>query len=181
MKDNIGVSGVDSLRLGGRRIEDLPIAESIRAQMQLPAVHEADRESKIAAIKARYPKGSVLYYNSRIKEAQGNIVNVQNHRMELQTKMAEYTAHVTMCEYRDKEAANILETDPDREEKLKDLRKRFPPYDVKAMRLQIEQFDEGCQRCDDVITAENASIAELSEAIGRCKQRDMELKNLGAS
>lgn len=177
---NTGILGPESLRLNGRKIENLPIAEGARAKDQIPEVYKADRESRIEAIKARYPKGSVLYYESRIKECKENIERVQNYKNKLQSEINSYTASLTLCEFREKEEAKIAEDDPDRKEKIRELRKQFPPYNVEEMKKQIVQFEEGIQRSDEVIATENASIAELSEAIGRCKQRDLELKNLGA-
>ncbi len=176
---NIGVTGPASVRLGGKRIENLPIAEGARAKEQLPAVYEADRQSKIEAVKARFPRASVLYLESRVKECQENIERVHKFRGDQQSKISEYTSQLAMCGYREKEIAAIPSDDPDREEKIKDLKKRFPLYDVGAMKAQITQFEEGCKRCDSVIDQEHQSIAELKEVIGRCKQRDLELKNLG--
>ncbi len=176
---NVGISGPASVRLGGRCIENLPIAEGARAKEQLPAVFEADRQSKIESIKARYPKATVLYLESRIKDCHENIERIQNYRAEQQKQIGEYTSHLALCEHREKEIAKIAEDDPDRAAKIKDLKRQFPLYDVEAMKVQIAQFEEGCQRCDQVIEQEHQSISELSEVIGRCKQRDLELKNLG--
>jgi hypothetical protein len=177
---NIGISGPESVRVGGRRIENLPIAEAARAKDQIPAVYKTDLQNKIAAIKAKYPPAKVVYYESRTRECHENIDRVQKFSDNLRRQISEYTAQITMCKYRDKEIANIPEDDPDREEKIRDLKKRFPLYQVDAMEAQIVQFEEGCVRSEEVIKKENASIAELSEAIGLVKQRDLELKRLGA-
>lgn len=175
----IGISGPESVRLNGVRIENLPIAEGARAKEQIPEVYEADRQTKIAAIKARYPKASVVYYEARVRECHENIERIKNFRDKQQAQISDYTSQLAMCKYREGEIAAIPEDDPDRVAKIKELKKRFPPYDVKAMRAQIVQFEEACERSDSVIAQENASIAELSEAIGRCRQRDLELKALG--
>ena len=176
---NIGVSGPESVRLNGMRVENLPIAEGVRAKTQIPLVHEADRKTKIECVKARYPKASVPQLEARVVECHDNIERIKNFRDKQQSQISEYTSQLAMCKYREGEVAKIGDDDPNRIEKIKDLKKRFPPYDVEAMKTQIVQFTEGCERCDDVIKQEHKSIAELSEAIGRCKQRDLELKALG--
>lgn len=182
MKDtNIGMIGPDSMRLAGRRIGNLPIAESAQAKQQMPSVYAADKATKIACVKARYPKATVAYLQSRIRECRQNIERVQNLKDQQRKYVTDYTSQLTMCEYRDTEIAKIAEDDPDRRRKIKELKKRFPPYDVEAMKLQIAEFDEACKRCDKVIIQEQESIAELSEVIGRCRQRDLELKSLGDS
>lgn len=176
---NIGIVGPESVRLGSRRIENLPIAEAAGAKVQIPLVYEADRISKIESVKARYPKASIQYLESRIRECQENIERVINLRNKQQSEISDYTTQLAMCKYREGEIAKISEDDPDRKSKIKGLRQQFPPYDVDAMQAQIVQFNEGCERCDAVIKQEHASIAELSEAIGRCRQRDLEIKALG--
>lgn len=176
---NIGIKGPASVRLGGRTIENLPIAEGVRAKAQMPEVYKTDKKNKIAAIKNKYPPGSIPYYRSRDREARDNITRISNYSKTLRGQISEYVAQMSMCDFRDKEIDSISGDDSDRDKKIRDLKLKFPPYDVKAMKQQIKQFEEGIERCDGVIAQENDSIAELREAMGLAKRRDLELKNLG--
>lgn len=176
---NIGINGVPSIRLGGSSIENLPIAEAFGVKEQIPISIETERQNKIGNIKARYPKANVAWIESRIKECLENIEKIQNFRSKQMVSISDYTSQLAMCKYREGEIEQIVDDDPDRAIKIRDLKKRFPPYDVEAMKIQIVQFEEGCQRCDSVIKQEHDSIAELSEVLGRCKQRDLEIKRLG--
>lgn len=176
---NIREIGVSSIRLNGCRIEDLPIAEAARAKEQIPAAFEAERQSKVAAVRARYPKQDVTYLIAVINECQNNIRRISIFRNEQRAKINEYTAATTMCKHRDNMITQLTEDDPDRKRKIRDLNKQFLPYNVEAMRQQITQFEEAVQRSDNVIEQENASIAEFSEVLALVKRRDMELCNLG--
>lgn len=172
---NIGESGMKSIRIGGMKIEDLPIGESALAKMQLPLVENADREQKIKGILASAPKPSVVYLQSRIKEAHENIIRIQQMKDKETQTISEYTSLIAMCIFRDKELAKT-----DDKEKIKELNLQFPPYNVEAMEQQIVQSKETIERCDSVIAQEYASIAELHETVALCEKRDTDLKNLGA-
>jgi len=92
----------------------------------------------------------------------------------------EYASQISLCKFRDDEITKIADDDDEREEKIKDLNKRFPPYKVPAMEQQIKQSGEAIERADGVIAQEYASIANLREVKGLCEQRDMRLRYLGA-
>ncbi len=175
--DNIGEVGPKSIRIGGMRLDALPIAEAAHAKFQLPDVMRTEIQNKVEIILAKYPRPRVDYIQSRITECQENIVRVQKTELEQDEMIREYNGHISLCEFRDKEIAKL---DPEKDKAaIKDLHLRFPPYNVAAMEQQIVQCRESKQRCDDVVKQENNSIQEFSEALGLCQQRDLELRQYG--
>lgn len=178
--DNIGVSGVESIRIGEMLIGDLPIAEGAIAKWQMPIAEDAARQNKINNILGGYPTQAVAYLDSRIVECEQNIRKIGEMKVQQSQLISEYTSQITLCKFRDEEVARIDEADPEKETRIKDLFKRFPPYQVDAMQLQIEQSTDAIDRADDVIAQEYKSIAELRELKGLCEQRDLKLRHLGA-
>ena len=177
---NIGETGASSIRLGEMKICDLPIGECARAASQLPLVEDTERQNKIENVLAGFPKHRVDYLEGRIRESEVNILHIQEMKQQQQALISEYTSHISLCEFRDKEIERIPSTDPDREEKISDLNKRFPPYNVSAMQQQIVQSGEAIVRADEVIAQEYNSIAEMREFLVQCRVRDAKLKALGA-
>ena len=171
---NIGKSGVDSIRIGGMKLDDLPIAEAAQAKEELPKFIENQRLQKIESIKAEYPKPSVAYINGCISECEANIARVSSMRDKESTIINEYSAHISLCTHRDRELSKT--TDP---VKIKELNKAFPPYKVEALQQQIIQSTESVNRANSVIAREYKDIAEFKELIGLCEQRDQKLKDLG--
>lgn len=175
--NNIGEVGPKSIRIGGMKLDQLPIAEAAHAKFQMPDVARTEIQNKIEIILAKYPRPRVDYVKSRITECQENIVRVQKTKVEQDEMIRDYNGHISLCEFRDKEIAKL---DPKADKAaIKDLRLRFPPYNVAALQQQIVQCGESKQRCDDVIQQENDSIHEFSEALGLCEQRDRELRQYG--
>ena len=179
-RGNIGVKGIESIRLGDMEICDLPIAECANAQQQLPLAEDAERQNEIENILAGYPKQRVGYLNARIHECEENIGRIGQMKGQQAAMISEYTSQISLCKFRDDEVAQIAEDDEERDVKIKDLFKRFPPYKVPAMEQQVIQSNEAIQRADEVIAKEYASIAELRELMGLCEQRDNKLRHLGA-
>jgi len=186
MKDhsNVGQMGIESIRLAGRRIEDLPIAEGARAKLELPVSIETERKNRIEDICRRYPKHRLDYLLARIRECRGNIEKVSNTRDEQNQMIGEYRGHISMCKHRDEEMARIKADDgigyEAKQELIKSIKRRFPPYDVAAMEQQIAQCKEAILRCEKVIATEHASINELQVLVSRVKERDVELGKLAA-
>lgn len=175
MRDsNIGQQGVDSIRIQGMKIDNLPMVPSAHVKEQLPKVYQTEKEQKIADIKAKYPKQTVNYLNSRIKECKENIIRVNDFINKLNNDIATYTGQISMCAHRDK-LISKLHPEEDKEE-IRELRKQFPLYDVAAMNTQIDQFKDSIDRGHEVIKQENESIAEHREILALCQQRDKELK-----
>jgi hypothetical protein len=178
---NIGTTGFDSIRIAGMRVQDLPMVPGAHAKFQLPLFQDSERQNKIEDVLNKFPKQSVMYLKSRITEAEENAKSINALKTQNNQKISEYTSALTLCELRDKQIAAIPDDDPDRDDKIKTIRKNLPPYQVEAMRDQLIQFAEAIQRCDEVIAQEYSSIAELREVMALCEQRDSELRNLGAS
>ena len=177
---NIGISGVESIRIGEMKICDLPIAESAIAKQQIPLAEDVERQNKIADILVGYPKQGVNYLTSRIRECEENITKIGQMKNDQSKMISEYTAQITLCKFRDSEIEAIDDLDLDKPFKVKELFKKFPPYQVPAMEQQIIQSNEAIERADGVIATEFNSIAEMRELKGLCQQRDMKLRYLNA-
>ena len=180
MTSNIGEKGVESIRIKGQRIEDLPLGLGNEAKAQLPAAIEQQRLNNIQTINAKYPKLRIDYIDSRVKECKENITRIQGTMTQQATMISEYEGHINMYDYRDKEIAKLDESADDYKEKRKALFKRFLPFSVPALEQQIVQCNEAIERCNNVIKLEHESIDEFTEARALCKQRDIELKQYGA-
>ena len=178
---NIGDEGISSIRLGEMKICDLPIAEGARARSQLPLVEDTARQNEIENILAGFPKQRVDYLEGAIRECEVNILRIQEMKQQQSQLISEYTSQISLCEFRDNEIERIEVDDPERDAKIKDLKKRFPPYNVSAMQQQIVQSGEAIVRADEVIAQEYNSIAELREVLVMCQARDAKLRALGAT
>jgi hypothetical protein len=170
---NIGKTGVDSIRIGGMKLDDLPMAEAAQAKAELPKFIEQERLQKIANIKAEYPPQTTAFLDSSIKACEENIVRVGQMRDRENALISEYVSIITMCQYRDKQIAKLTD-----EGEIKELLKEFPPYKIDALQQQIIQSTESIERADSVIAREYKDIAEFKELTGLCHQRDSKLKNL---
>lgn len=180
---NIGQTGVESIRIRGQRIEDLPLGQGNEAMAQLPDAIETARLNKIAGINAEFPKHRVDYLLSRIKECRENVTRITTTIGQQNTMINDYKGHISLCRYRDKEIEKLngsVENEDDVQAQIKDLKKRFPPYDVAAMEQQIVQCNEAIERCNKVIQQEHDSVAEFEGVLALCRQRDIELAKWGA-
>lgn len=176
---NIGTCGPNSIRVGGMKIQDLPMAELASAVSQIPIVEDTDRQNKVNDVVAGAPKQRVPYLKSRVVECEANIVRIGGMKQQQQQMISEYTAQIGLCKFRDKEIERLDEDDPEYKTLVKDLFKRFPPYKVSAMEQQIVQSTEAMERADDVVAQEYTSIAELREYLVLCESRDIKLRALG--
>jgi len=174
---NLGLTGIDSIRLNGMKLDALPIAESAIAKQQWSEVQAMDIKNKINSILGRYPKPSVAYIDGRIIECQDNIKRIKKFKSDQDTMINEYSMHIRMCVHRDTEISKLDQVD-DMDE-IKRLKLQYPPYDIIAMEQQIIQCREAMIRCDDVVDEENNSINTLYGVLSLCKQRDEELKQFG--
>ena len=179
--------GVESIRIKGREIQDLPLGQGNEAKAQLPMAIEDERLGAIETVNAEYPTHRIDYLLSRIKECEENKTRMNGTIDQLNTMTSEYTGQIKMCEHRDNEIYKLNKghgsngiTTQVRDDGIKALKKQYPPYDVAAMRQQIVQNNEGIERCRKVIEAEDKSIKEFSEVHSLCKVRDKELAKLGA-
>jgi hypothetical protein len=174
---NIGLSGLASIRIGGMKLDTLPIGEAAIAKQQWSSKQAEDTANKIEHILGRYPRPSVAYLESRIRECQETIKNVKQLRKDQQAMIEEYGLYIRQCENRDTEIAKL---DPeDDKAKIRELKLKYPPYNVVEMVKQIDQCKDAQDRCDNVVDQENDSIADLSGTLALCKQRDEELRQFG--
>lgn len=177
MKDsNIGKTGLDSLRINGSKIDNLPLGQGEKAKEGLVDFIKTDRENKEKAIRSKYPTQSADYLKSRINEADQNIIKIKNFKKELKDKISSYRQLIKDSEKRENELAKYSRDNPEDVPKIKELNKRFPPYNVEALQTQIGQFEEGIERCDEVIEKDYDSISEMRGVLALVEQRDRELK-----
>lgn len=182
-EQNVGKLGVESIRLGGMKIGSLPMREDAIAKEQLPEAYRTERENQIERIKGKYPKQTVDWILGAIKDAENSIRNVQKMSAEQQSMIGEYSGHISLCEYRDKEInrlTGIIENKVELSERIRELKLNFPPYDVEKMRIQIGLCEEAIQRANTIVEQEHKTISELRNLLAECTRRDNELKKLGA-
>lgn len=178
-KNNIGQTGRKSIRIGGNTIDKLPIAEAAHTRHQMTIVDDGERETKIKSIIQRYPKQKVPYLRSRIVECEENIRRINQLRDKSIASISEYKGQISLCEHRDKELARINPKDPNKDAKIKKLKKDFPLYNVDAMYEQITQFQESAERAEEVVQTERDSIQEFVSVLALCQRRDEDLRRLG--
>lgn len=184
---NIGQEGVESIRVRGKRVGDLPLGQGNEAVVGLTDARETARMNAINTINATYPKHRVDYLASRIKECQENITRINTSKGEQANMISDYKGHIALCAHRDKEMEKLdellIDGGIDEEGHIaqsKILLKNFPPYNVDAMEQQIVQCGEAIDRCDGVIKQENESITEFTDVMAQCRIRDTELAKHGA-
>ena len=177
MRDsNKGKEGFDSLRINGSKLDNLPLGQGEKAKEGLVDFLKTDKETKENNIRAKYPKVSEDYIRGTLKELNNNIKRVKGLKKDLQEKIAEYTMLITQGKIRDSQIAVFDKENPEHREKIKELLRQFPPYNIKALEDQITQFEESIDRCDSVIEQEYGSIAEFTKNLALVQQRDRELK-----
>lgn len=192
---NIGQTGVESIRLNGCKVEDLPIAEAARVQPQIALAHDTERKNKIAGVLKKYPTQRVDYLEGRIREAKHSQESMANLALAEQQRIMEYQGHIEMCKHRDREIARLqadtalvgsypqtatltlLQEDADAA--IKALKIQFP-YVIDRLEAQIEISQASIERFNKVVQRESHDIDEMGQVLGLCKQRDLELRNLGA-
>lgn len=184
---NIGQVGVESIRIKGKRIEDLPLGQGNEAVVGLAEARETERLNAINTINATYPKHRVDYLASRIVECQENITRINTSKGQQSGMISDYKGHIALCRHRDREMNSLLAMLDDGGisedgflEQKKELHRKFPLFNVAAMEQQIVQCNEALVRCDDVIQQEHDSIAEFTDVMAQCRIRDTELAKHGA-
>lgn len=179
MRDkNIGQTGKESLRVNGLKVDDLPLGQGNEAKEGLVEFLKTDKENKANAIKARYPKVSVAYCKAAIKECKNNVETVKNMKEELKEKISEYSVLIRQSSIRDAQIESLNKDNPEDADKIKELLRQYPPYNVKALEEQITQFEQSIERCNSVIEQDYESIAEFSKNLSLVEQRDRELLSI---
>ena len=177
-KGNVGKEGLESLRINGVTIDNLPLGQGNEAKAGLADFLVTDRKNKEEAIRARYPTQNADYIKSRIRESKANQKKIKEYKEELKEKKAEYRRLIKDASTRENELSNYDPEDPDYRKKVRELDKKYPPYKVEALEEQIDMFDDGIDRCDEVIEQEYDSISELEKLLELLKLRDRELANI---
>lgn len=174
---NLGITGINSIRIGGMTLETLPFVEQAITKQQWTQVQADNARQEVENILAEYPSQTIAYLESRVRECFDTIDRIKKMKADQQRMIDEYSVHIGLCKHRDREIAKL---DPVKDvEAIKALRLAFPPYDVDAMKQQIEQCKEAILRADTVIDAEHASIVEMKQLITKCEQRDALLAPYG--
>lgn len=179
MKDNnIGQTGLDSIRINNMKIDNLPLGQGNAAREGLSAFLKTDKETKKNNILAKFPKHKADFLESQVKECKNNIKKIKEFKSSLKDKITEYRQLISDCDFREKEIEKYNKDNPEEAKKIKELRLQYPPYDVDALSQQIDQFHEAVDRCDEVIEQEYESINEIHQILVLVKQREMELRNI---
>ena len=194
-RSNIGIVGTDSIRVNGVLISELPMAERQNAASQIPIARDIERQNKIQAIYASYPKHRVSYVTSKINEARDNIKRISEMRAREERLIEDYERIINMCNVRDKELVlHPLNEDgtstPERDECIRrwnqiltGAEKSTAAYivyeDLTKFREQIQQCRESMARADEVIARENDDISMMERLNGQIISRDIELRRLG--
>lgn len=104
---NIGQTGLESMRIGGMRVDDLPMAAAAAVKAQLPLAIDTDRQAKVEGCIAKYPKAPDGYFDGRIREAESNIAQQGTFKADIARQIAEYRGLRAGGEYRDVELAKL--------------------------------------------------------------------------
>jgi hypothetical protein len=175
MSSNIGQKGVTSIRLKGKRVEDMPLGTNNQAKEQLADAIETERLNAIAEVNAKYPHQRVDYLTHRINECEQNKNRMKAFIAETRGKISEYQQLVMNCNVRDR----MLSKEDDPVER-KAIYREWGRWDAVELEKQIGQFEASIAKTEDVIRQEDDAIREHTEVIGLCRQRDKELAKLGA-
>lgn len=190
MSDNSDEVGVESIRINGQRISELPFGASQRAAEQIPLALATEKQQKISDVLARYPRATREYIDARLHECTCAISDFTRVKKETQQKIADFTLLAqtqqgeNFTDIEDELYAIGARSDIGLEEKkvlIKERRANVCDYDRNSLYRQITQFQENIERLDAAIQAENDSITELKVLLGKLEIRDAELKQLGVA
>lgn len=190
MDPNEGEVGIESIRLNGKKLDNLPPHQSRQAQLQLPEAIQAELDQKVENICGKFPRTTKEYVESRIEEARTSIKDfkqVKKDRMQTIKEFVHQAKALKGPSFRDIEPE--LEAIGNREDisfeerkaLIREKRLACSQYDRNAMYEQVQQFQEDIERLDAAIQAENDSIADLTSTLGKLEIRDAELKSLGVT
>lgn len=174
-QSNIGQTGVESIRIKGQRIEDLPLGTGNQAAEQVADAIETERLNAIAEVNAKYPHQRVDYLTHRINECEQNKNRMKAFIADTQRQISEYQQLIMNCKVRDR----LLKAEEDPEER-KAIYREWGRWEQSELEAQIGRFEESIAKTEEVITLEDNAIREHTEVIGLCRQRDRELAKLGA-
>ena len=186
MTSNIGETGVESIRLKGMKVEELPLAFAAHVAPQIKLAEDTERKNKIAGILKRYPDQRTGFLEARIQECKDNQGNMARLIGEQNQMITDYKGHIAMTKHRNEEMEKFerwrdegrISEDEFKAER-RALNKRFPPYDLDRLQAQIDLCHENIARAERVSRQESDAIEELGRVKGQTQQRDAELAQLG--
>lgn len=177
MKDsNKGQEGLDSLRINGTKLDNLPLGQGEIAKAGLADFIATDRETKENNIRAKYPNVTEDYIVGTLRELNLNVKRVKSLKKELKNNIDEYSILITQAQIREAQMESLNSENPEDAKKIKELLKKYPPYDLDSLRSQVVKFEESIDRCNDVIEQEYESIAEFTKNLALIQQRDREIR-----
>lgn len=100
VESNVGETGVDSIRIGRRRVGELSKLEQMRARKQIVL---SDEERRVKDIRDRFPKYKVPNLRAGILEAGENIKRFEGGIQKERDTIAEFNGLLALCEQRDTE------------------------------------------------------------------------------
>lgn len=175
---NIGQKGIESIRIDSNYISNLPLGQGNEAKSGLAEFIKTDKETQRNNIAAKFPKHKIEFLKAQLKECRGNIKKIKGYKQKLKDDIAEYRQLIKDCAFREAELAKYNSENPEDAPKMKELRLKYPPYNVEALQQQILQFEEGIERCDEVIESDFHSISEIEKVLTLVEHRDKELRNV---
>lgn len=188
-RSNEGEVGVESIRINGMRIGDLPIGMGNQAKEWLPIAMDVERQNKIENILASYPRVTMAYLEARIRECKTAIKDFKRVRDETQEEIGRYRALIQQSEGRpslrsiepriDEVANNDALSHEEKVAVIKQLKQDAAQWDIENLQVQIEQFEENIRRLDKAMDQEQDSLSDLYETKGKIMARDLELRALG--
>ncbi len=178
-KSNIGQTGAESIRIGNRTLDELPIAEAAHAKEGIAEFLKTEHDNKILAVRAKYPDTPMVSIDAFLRECKDNLARTRQFIADIEGRKNNYASLIGVCKHRDKMLEKL---DPeDDAAQIRELKKNFPPYDVPAMKQQVKQFEESIEQGHRVCAKEMESINELNKLRIECEMRDKELAALGVN
>lgn len=107
---NIGVSGIESIRISGLMIQDLPMLAAAHAKQQMPLALDNARKQKIKTVIALYPTQPVEALEARIRESHQNVNDQTAFKAGIAQSIAQYEGMKNSTDYGREQLALL---DPD--------------------------------------------------------------------
>lgn len=97
---NEGETGDESIRIQGKRVEELAPREQAQSRKQ---IEEQKRKLKRKEIMGRYPPYKVQGLKAQLKQCEDNLVKMRAVAQQEESTILEYRMWIRQCEMRDKE------------------------------------------------------------------------------
>tara|TARA_R110000772_G_scaffold205352_1_gene315640 strand:+ start:672 stop:998 length:327 start_codon:yes stop_codon:yes gene_type:complete len=103
-KQNVGQTGEESVRIGGREVSELSVRDQMTARKGIALTK---KQLAIKEIKDKYPKWDVNGLLAAIRQADDNIERFEKCLKEERATIAEYTGYVALCKQRDDDLRKV--------------------------------------------------------------------------